>query len=82
MINFSQLVFESKDVKAFQKDVKTIIMADQKAINLLLAFRKDADKMVDFIDYLMSKHDTQIDSIMNKYNINYDEAIDLIVKGI
>ncbi len=82
MINFSQLVFESKDVKAFQKDVKTIIMADQKAINLLQAFRKDADKMVDFIDYLMSKHDTQIDSIMNKYNINYDEAIDLIVKGI
>lgn len=81
-MDFAKLVLETKDVKSFQKEFKELISKDQKAKSLLQAFRKDDDKIVDYIDYVMSKYDKQMDSMMKQYNVNYDESIDLITKGI
>lgn len=81
-MNYTKLVFESKDVKSFQKDISAIMMADNKAKQLINNYRKDEDKMVDLIDYLMVRYEKQLDNMMKNYNIGYDEAIDLIVKGI
>lgn len=81
-MNFTKLVFEAKDVKSFLKDINSIVMADSKAKQLVMNFKRDEDKMVDLIDYLMVKYEKQIDNMMKNYNIGYDEAIDLIVKGI
>lgn len=81
-MNYTKLVFESKDVKSFQKDISAIMMADNKAKQLINNYRKDEDKMVDLIDYLMIKYEKQLDNAMKNYNIGYDEAIDLIVKGV
>jgi hypothetical protein len=81
-MNYTKLVFEAKDVKSFLKDINSIVMADSKAKQLVMNFKRDEDKMVDLIDYLMVKYEKQIDNMMKNYNIGYDEAIDLIVKGI
>lgn len=81
-MNYTKLVFEAKDVKSFMKDINSIVMADSKAKQLVMNFKRDEDKMVDLIDYLMVKYEKQIDNMMKNYNIGYDEAIDLIVKGI
>lgn len=81
-MNYTKLVFEAKDVKSFLKDINSIVSADSKAKQLVNNFKRDEDKMVDLIDYLMVKYEKQIDNMMKNYNIGYDEAIDLIVKGI
>lgn len=81
-MNYTKLVFEAKDVKSFLKDINSIVMADSKAKQLVMNFKRDEDKMVDLIDYLMVKYEKQIDNMMKNYNIGYEEAIDLIVKGI
>lgn len=81
-MNYTKLVFETKDIKSFLKDINSIVMADSKAKQLVMNFKRDEDKMVDMIDYLMVKYEKQIDNMMKNYNIGYDEAIDLIVKGI
>lgn len=81
-MKFSQIVFEAKDVKSFQKAIKELVLKDNKAKSLLQAFRKDDDKMVDYIDYIMGKHTKDLDKLMKEFNINYDEAIDIIAKGI
>lgn len=81
-MNFAKMVLETKDTKSFQKEFKELLNKDTKAKSLLQAFRKDDDKIVDYIDYIMSKYDKQLDTLMGEYNINYDESIDLITKGI
>jgi hypothetical protein len=73
-------VFESKDIKSFKSDIKDLLMKDQKAKQLFQQYRKDEDKMVDFIDYVMSKYSKQIESSMKDNNINYDESVDLLLK--
>jgi alpha/beta superfamily hydrolase len=79
-MDFLKLVFESKDVKAFRKDIQDIIKSDSKARQLQQSYRKDEDKIVDFIDHFFSKHADKLDEIMKEYNINYDEAVDIIAK--
>jgi uncharacterized protein YllA (UPF0747 family) len=81
MMNFTKIVFESKDIRAFQQDLKDLVNSDSKARNLLNDYRKNRERIVDYVDYLMSKHDTDIERMMNDYNIDYEEAVDLIAKG-
>jgi hypothetical protein len=79
-MKLSEIVFESKDIKSFKSDIKDLLMKDQKAKQLFQQYRKDEDKMVDFIDYVMSKYSKQIESSMKDNNINYDESVDLLLK--
>jgi hypothetical protein len=82
MMNFAKIVFESKDVIKFKAELKNLVSKDPKAKTLFKAFQSDADKVVDYIDYVMSKYPKDLDALMNKTNINYDEAVDILVKGI
>lgn len=82
MKDFFKIALESKDSKGFQKEFKENILKDQKAKTLLSAFKKDDEKIVDYIDYIMGKFDKEMNAMMKKYNVNYDESIDLITKGI
>lgn len=80
-MNFTKIVFESKDIHAFRQDLKDLVNSDSKARNLLNDYRKNRERIVDYVDYLMSKHDTDIERMMKDYNIDYEEAVDLIAKG-
>lgn len=75
-------VFEQKDVKKFTVALKDMLKSDQKAKSLFQDFKKDKDKIVDYIDYVMSKYTHKLDKMMKEYNVDYEEAIDLLTRGI
>ncbi len=80
-MDFNKIVFEAKDVKGFTSDFKELTKQDAKLSQLLRTFKKDEDKIVDYIDYVMSKYGKHLDQLMKKYNIGYDESIELMIKG-
>ena len=82
-MDFSRLILETKDTKGFQKEFKEIIFnKDNKVKSLFNSFKKDDEKIVDYIDYVMGKYDKEMNSLMKKHNVDYDESINLITKGI
>ena len=81
-MNFQKIVFESKDINTFKSELKDLVSKDIKAKTLFKAFQKDQDKVVDYIDYVMSKYPKELDSLMKKTNIGYEETLDILIKGI
>lgn len=78
-MKLSEIVFESKDLKGFTVDFKEIIKDDNKFYSLLSAYKKDQDKMVDLIDYTISKYKNNLESLMKKYYLTYDDVIEVIL---
>lgn len=71
--NYKNIVMEAKDLKAFKSEMKKIIDNDTKASKLRQAYKKDSDKIVDLVDYLLGKYEKEVSKLMKQDNINYDE---------
>ena len=75
-------MFEQKDVEKFTTALKEMLKKDSKVKTLYQDFKKDKDKIVDYIDYVMSKYTQKLDKLMKEYGVDYEEAIDILTKGI
>lgn len=79
-MNYKNLLCEKKDLKEFSKALAELVNNDIKASKLKQAFKKDDTKIVDYIDYILSYKDKEIENIMKEFSVNYDEMVDALGK--
>lgn len=75
-MNYLKLVSESN--RSFTDQLRDLVTDDKKARQLFREFKKDNDKIVDYIDYVLSKYFRQIDHLMKRFNVDYDQMIEMI----
>lgn len=78
-MKFSEIIIESKDVKGFQSEFTKLTISDSKFRNLLMNYKKDQDKIVDLIDYSITTYKKELETMMKKYSLNYDDTIEAIL---
>lgn len=69
---FSKLLIESS--KAFQ-DLQDLLAGDKEAVK----FKKSKDP-VEYLDYVYLKYESDIEAIMKKYKLDYDELGSMLMK--
>lgn len=79
-MDYLKIITENKT--EFTNDLRDLVKGDMKAKNLYRAFKKDEDKIVDYIDYVLSKYYNQVQKLMNQHGIEYDEAIDQLISRV
>ena len=76
MKKYFKLVTEAKDMDGFKKEYKKLVQNDNEVSKLFLNYKKDKEKMVDLIDYVIEKYKRQLTEMMKNYGLEYGEVID------
>lgn len=80
MKKYFKLVTEAKDMDGFKKEYKKLVQNDNEVSKLFLKYKKDKEKMVDLIDYVIEKYKRQLTEMMKNYGLEYGEIIDIIIE--
>lgn len=80
MKKYFKLVTEAKDMDGFKKEYKKLVQNDNEVSKLVLNYKKDKEKMVDLIDYVIEKYKRQLNEMMKNYGLEYGEVIDIIIE--
>lgn len=81
-MHYTKIIFEARDEKTFTQKIKELLKSDKKAQDLYKEYTQEADKLVDYIDYVMGKYEKKLDQWMKEYDITYNKAVDILSKGI
>jgi len=79
MKSYFQMVMETKDVKSLKESFLELVKNDGKYKTLFADYKKDTEKMVELIDYVMEKYKEQLKKFLKDYNVEYEDVIDVIL---
>ena len=73
------MVMETKDVKSLKESFLELVKNDGKYKTLFADYKKDTEKMVELIDYVMEKYKDELKKFLKEYNVEYEDVIDVIL---
>lgn len=73
------MVMETKDVKSLKESFLELVKNDSKYKTLFNDYKKDTEKMVELIDYVMEKYKDELKKFLKEYNVEYEDVIDVIL---
>ena len=73
------MVIETKDVKSLKESFLELVKNDGKYKTLFNDYKKDTEKMVELIDYVMEKYKEELKKFLKEYNVEYEDVIDVIL---
>lgn len=73
------MVMETKDVKSLKESFLELVKNDGKYKTLFNDYKKDTEKMVELIDYIMEKYKEELKKFLKEYNVEYEDVIDVIL---
>ena len=73
------MVMETKDVKSLKESFLELVKNDGKYKTLFNDYKKDTEKMVELIDYIMEKYKEELKKFLKQYNVEYEDVIDVIL---
>lgn len=73
------MVMETKDVKSLKESFLELVKNDGKYKTLYNDYKKDTEKMVELIDYIMEKYKEELKKFLKQYNVEYEDVIDVIL---
>jgi len=76
--NYKNVICETKDLKAFTKEIQDLIKSDSRALSHKKAFTKDNEKLVELIDYMLGKYEKEIDALMRQQDVDYDDFVEAL----
>ena len=79
MKSYFQMVMETKDVKSLKESFLELVKDDGKYKTLYNDYKKDTEKMVELIDYIMEKYKEELKKFLKEYNVEYEDVIDVIL---
>jgi len=79
MKSYFQMVMETKDVKSLKESFLELVKNDGKYKTLFADYKKDTEKMVELIDYVMEKYKDELKKFLKEYNVEYEDVIDVIL---
>ena len=79
MKSYFQMVMETKDVKSLKESFLELVKNDGKYKTLYNDYKKDTEKMVELIDYIMEKYKEELKKFLKQYNVEYEDVIDVIL---
>lgn len=79
MKSYFQMVMETKDVKSLKESFLELVKNDSKYKTLFNDYKKDTEKMVELIDYIMEKYKEELKKFLKEYNVEYEDVIDVIL---
>lgn len=79
MKSYFQMVMETKDVKSLKESFLELVKNDGKYKTLYNDYKKDTEKMVELIDYVMEKYKEELKKFLKQYNVEYEDVIDVIL---
>ena len=79
MKSYFQMVMETKDVKSLKESFLELVKNDGKYKTLFNDYKKDTEKMVELIDYIMEKYKEELKKFLKEYNVEYEDVIDVIL---
>lgn len=81
MMKIFRLITENLSKKEqFRQEYFDLIKDDEQATELRNVYLVQNEKMSDLIEYIVETYQEQLNSLMKKYNIGYEEMIELIVE--
>lgn len=79
MKSYFQMVMEIKDVKSLKESFLELVKNDRKYKTLFNDYKKDTEKMVELIDYIMEKYKEELKKFLKDYSVEYEDIIDVIL---
>ncbi|MBO7043563.1 hypothetical protein J6W34_03340 [bacterium] len=79
MKSYFQMVMETKDIKSLKESFLELVKNDGKYKTLYNDYKKDTEKMVELIDYVMEKYKEELKKFLKQYNVEYEDVIDVIL---
>ena len=73
------MVMETKDIKSLKESFLELVKNDGKYKTLYNDYKKDTEKMVELIDYVMEKYKEELKKFLKQYNVEYEDVIDVIL---
>lgn len=81
-MNYLKILTENKNTNSFAEELKNLVRDDQKARQLYREFKADSEKIVEYIDYVMSKYFQELEQLMKKYSLSYEDIVNTLVERV
>ena len=80
-MDFKEIFLEinTNQKKEIEDQIKKAFAGDTKYMQLKKKAKKNSDSVPDFLDYVYSVYEKEIDKISKKYKIDYDEIAQLFI---
>lgn len=75
-------LFEAADPTkkdAAKKEIAALVSGNKRFMKMKRAAKKSSDAVPDFLDYVYTIHQKEIDKLSKKYKIDYDELAQMFI---